>query len=490
MLLVASSFQVGTQRYSSVSNKNFVAEQSPGSGYEYRAYGELSHFVYCILQKIRKSESLPLVEKWQDYMLPNHSSFAAIDEEHFLVGTRIHAALAKLSSSYLRKEFRNNARRFLDEFCSTILSTVAARSKLGQGVSCFCPEIILGGDDHSAFFLHGQLLDGLVECGWEKGSHVEACKAEFQSFVREQRQLERHSTRKRPDIGNILAYFAHQSGFRSRRHLFRVSCRTSSKVGFIVSTNCQFLLQVYQLTTLFLRDSVEELPAFTVKLNGIGFSHRFMEKSIACVQDFVRSPRFTQRDFFSDNGVNLLVSAVNAAGSMRDQSTCEPWTTVLPDGYEATLVDLRKAYDVVVVRRKEARDTSERWFGVRSVESSEVGEPSCRAGVRISNVVEVGQVEYLPGSVPARDQPCGSTTVSPRSPGKGKRKRSVTPVPAIGPKRLFEFDDESVVLPKRRGVYFEDPNFECALKSQEKTAASRRSGRSRRAAPVFQSSPR
>ena len=244
------------------------------------------------------------------------------------------------------------------------------------------------------------------------------------------------------------------------------------------------------MTTLFLRDSVEELPAFTVSLNGIALSRRIVEKSIACIQDFVRSPRFTQRDFFSDNGITLLVSAVNAAGSMRDQSTCEPWPNVLPDGYEATLVDLRKAHDVVVVRRKEARDTSKRWFGVRSVESSEVGEPSCRAGVRISNVVEVGHVEHLSGSVPARDQPCSSTTVSSRSPEKGKRKRSATPAPAASPKRLFGLDDESSILPKGRGVYFEDPNFECALKSQEKTTASRRSGRSRRAAPVFQSSPR
>ena len=169
-------------------NNNFVAQQPTGNGYGYRAYGELSHFMYCILQKIKKSGSLPLVKKWEDYMLPNHSSFAAIDEEHFLVGTRIHAALEKMSSSYLKREFRSNARRFLEEFCSTILSTVAARSKLGQGVSCFSPEVINGGDDHSAFFLHGQLLDGFVECGWEKGSNVEACKAEFQSFVQEQRQ--------------------------------------------------------------------------------------------------------------------------------------------------------------------------------------------------------------------------------------------------------------------------------------------------------------
>ena len=248
------------------------------------------------------------------------------------------------------------------------------------------------------------------------------------------------------------------------------------------------MLQVFQMTILFRRDSVEEFPAFTVSLNGIALSRRIVEKSIACIQDFVRSPRFTQRDFFTDNVINLLVSAVNAASSMRDQSPYEPWANVLPEGYEATLVDLKRAYDAVVVRRKEARDTSERWFGVHSVESSEVGEPFCRAGVRISNVVEVGQFEYLSGSIPARDQPCSSTTVSPRSPGTGKRKRSATPAPAASPKLLFEFDDESVILPKGRGVYFEDANFEWALKSQAKTAASRRSGRSRPTAPVFQSS--
>ena len=156
-------------------------------------------------------------------MLPNHSSLTAIEDEHFLVGTRVHAALEKMTSQYLTKEFRSSARRFLEEFTSTILSTVAAGSKLGQGVSCFCPEIIIGGDDHSAFFLFGQLLDGLVECGWEKGSTVEACKAELQSFLNDQRQLESHAGRKRSDISSVLSYLSHQSGFRSRRHLYRVS---------------------------------------------------------------------------------------------------------------------------------------------------------------------------------------------------------------------------------------------------------------------------
>ena len=212
---------------SSVSdNNNFVTQQPPQNDYGYRAYGELSHFVYCLLQKIKASGSLPVVEKWESYMLPNHSSFTAIEDQHFLVGTRVHAALEKMTSQYLKKEFRSirsSARRFLEDFTSTVLSTVAARSKLGQGVSCFCPEVIVGGDDHSAFFLFGQLLDGLVESGWEKGSAVEACKAEFQSFVNDQRQLECHASRKHSDISNVLSYLTHQSGFRSRWHLYRVS---------------------------------------------------------------------------------------------------------------------------------------------------------------------------------------------------------------------------------------------------------------------------
>ena len=179
-------------------NNNFVAQQPSRNDYGYRAYGELSHFVYCLLQKIKTSGSLPVIEKWESYMLPNHSSFAAIGEKHLLVGTRVHAALEKMTSQYLKKEFRNSARRFLEEFTSTVLSTVAARSKLGQGVSCFCPEIIIGGDDHSAFFLFGHLLDSLVACGWENGSTVEACKAEFQSFVNDQRQLECHARKSTP----------------------------------------------------------------------------------------------------------------------------------------------------------------------------------------------------------------------------------------------------------------------------------------------------
>ena len=41
------------------------------------------------------------------------------------------------------------------------------------------------------------------------------------------------------------------------------------------------------------------------------------------------------------------------------------------------------------------------------------------------------------------------------------------------------------MLPKGRGVYFDDPSFAIALRDEDKTVSSRRSDRSRRAAAVF-----
>ena len=87
-----------------------------------------------------------------------------------------------------------------------MLSTVTAQSFIGQGLSCVCHKNIIGGDEYSEFFSFEQLLDGLLKRGCIKQSVVEAAKAEFQFFVREQRQLEQHSTRKRSDMGHNLSF--------------------------------------------------------------------------------------------------------------------------------------------------------------------------------------------------------------------------------------------------------------------------------------------
>ena len=206
----------------SVSVANNFIHSSTAADQGYHAFGELARFIYSLLQKIKKASALPLVEQWEEYVVPNHSRFPAVDDENFLVDNRLMAALGKVNSHYLQKEFRRDARRFLEDFVNCVLSTVAARSVIGQGLSCFCPAIVVGGDNVAPLQLFNKLLDGLLEKGWTKGSEVEACRAEYQSFVQEQRQLERSSTRSRPDVGDILSFCSGQAAFRARRHLYKV----------------------------------------------------------------------------------------------------------------------------------------------------------------------------------------------------------------------------------------------------------------------------
>ena len=82
--------------YVSVANNFFHPSTAADQGYHIS--GELAQCVYCLLQKIKKASSLPLVEKWEEYVVPNHSRFPAIDEKDFLAGTRVMAALNKVAS--------------------------------------------------------------------------------------------------------------------------------------------------------------------------------------------------------------------------------------------------------------------------------------------------------------------------------------------------------------------------------------------------------
>ena len=85
------------------------------------------------------------MEQWEQYKLANHSKFLPSSDEEFLSGSRVLTTLNKIGSSYLKRELQRDNRRFLEQLTNSMLSTVASRSKIGQGLSCVCPAIIIGG---------------------------------------------------------------------------------------------------------------------------------------------------------------------------------------------------------------------------------------------------------------------------------------------------------------------------------------------------------
>ena len=155
---------------------------------------------------------------------------------------------------------------------------------------------------------------------------------------------------------------------------------------------CSF--QIFQLTALVAKGPSELHPVFTVSLNEIASDHEKVEGAVACVQDFVRHPLFTQRNFFSETGISMLNTAVTAEDAVRNSAKFDPWGAI---GVEAgpVIVDLKSCREKIVSRRKAVRDTREHWFSAETVASSAVGETAARATVRISDVVEVGDVQYV-----------------------------------------------------------------------------------------------
>ena len=92
------------------------------------------------------------------------------------------------------------------------------------------------------------------------------------------------------------------------------------------------------------------------------------------------------------------------------------------------IADLKSCWEKIVLRRKTVKDTRVRWSGAETVASSTVGEDAPRTTVRISDVVEVGDFQYIEEHNKL-DRHCCSRSLS--SPAQRKKRRvPVSPVAA------------------------------------------------------------
>ena len=152
--------------------------------------------------------------------------------------------------------------------------------------------------------------------------------------------------------------------------------------------------KIFQLTALVVKGPSKLNPVFTVLLNGVAISHKKMKGAVESLQDFVRHPLFTERNFFSETGNSMLNSAVTAADAVRNSSKFDPWRAIGVDAGPA-IADLKSGRDKIVSRRKAVKDARERWFGAVTVASSASVEAAPTTTVRISDVVQVRYVQYV-----------------------------------------------------------------------------------------------
>ena len=174
----------------------------------------------------------------------------------------------------------------------------------------------------------------------------------------------------------------------------------------------------------------------------------------------------------------MLSEAAALSDSITSSSLYVPWSTVETESSPRIIADLKTCFEKVVERRRVVKDTSEQWYRLGAVRPSS-GESSSQCGVRISTVVEEGQVDYVPVAAPSLE--VASQSRRPSSSGKGEKKVSDSPLKV---RRQFEVSSPSPSSRKRTVI--DDPTFAAALTTESPRGKTRKSGRDRKAAPIFQ----
>ena len=120
--------------------------------------------------------------------------------------------------------------------------------------------------------------------------------------------------------------------------------------------------------------------------------------------------------------------SVAIADSITSGPVYAPWIVVESASASQVISDLCACWDRVVLRRRTAEDTSERWYHGGTPRSRTASRP----GVRISHVVEEGRVEYVPVTAPVLG-PLGPSKIRSSS---SKRKREISRSPVKLPWRF------------------------------------------------------
>ena len=116
---------------------------------------------------------------------------------------------------------------------------------------------------------------------------------------------------------------------------------------------------MFQLTTLVIRGPPTHGEKFTVSLNCVANKEEEVRGVLLCVQDFVRSPHFTQGKFFSETGLSMLSESVAIADSLTSTPVYTSWSVVESASANQVITDLCACWDWVVLGRRTAKDTSQ-----------------------------------------------------------------------------------------------------------------------------------
>ena len=114
--------------------------------------------------------------------------------------------------------------------------------------------------------------------------------------------------------------------FRARQHLYKLCivsnhlrCIPLASVGLLLLFK-KMMFQVFQIKTFVIPGPETRGERFIFNLDQVAIEEGEVRGVLLCVQDIIRSPRFTQTSFFSESVLTMLSESVAIADSITSSS--------------------------------------------------------------------------------------------------------------------------------------------------------------------------
>ena len=256
-------------------------------------------------------------------------SFEKISSDDFLTNHEFGAELHRSSTSEVC-EFRNRCREFVDRLVDVILSQQVVSSDSLQGLYCFCPELLLDGDDRHIFQLFSRLVRVLERCGCLSSSDALTGREEFATFVVDARTRHRDSEKSAEQIRDVTAYMLSDYSFMSRRSLVRV----------------------LKVCCLVVDRPRRKMPEIEIDLKDCAVPAAVVMSCLRGVQSHVSSPDYRQGAFFTQGTMESVRDAIANSRNFMSCAGFDPWEGVSIGERSSFVQKYSSAFDAYLSRKK------------------------------------------------------------------------------------------------------------------------------------------
>ena len=321
---------------------------------------ELCQLIFCLLSRSRRVSSLPSINAWEELMdVSKLSQYDEMPASEFLQDYDFGVMLREFKGSEGR-DFQDRCREFIDRFVDLVLAQQAASSEFMSGLYCFCPELLLEGDDKHVFDLFNQLARRLERCGIISDAECKSAVEEFRTFVVDVRGRHAASDQVAESIPDVVSYLLGDYSFLARKNLCRM----------------------FELCCLVVLKPRQKQPDVDLDLSDCAVPYWTITSCISGVQSFVLSLNYKQKAFFTKHTMDSVRNAIDGARDFMNLASYDPWERICCGGQESFVARYLELFDAFLSRKKgeshsALRRANKRERKMLAVEGGEVSTVSC-----------------------------------------------------------------------------------------------------------------